>query len=94
MLKLEEVKKGVQIRGIQADDIVRVFQVDILGDNEITVYYKDNQGRLGEQMLFRADEARLEIAQGGRHWAFDAAGDEFKLALEAYRINLAYLFTQ
>jgi len=92
VLKLEEIKKGIQIRGIQVDDIVRVFQVDILGDNEITVYYKDNQGRLGEQMLFRADEARLEIAQGGRHWAFDADGDEFKLALEAYRINLAYLF--
>jgi hypothetical protein len=38
-------------------------------------------------MLFRSDEARLELAQEGRHWAFDAPGAEFKLGLEAYRIT-------
>ena len=92
MLKLEYVKKGAQIRGIQADEIVRVVQVESIGDNALTVYYKDSHGHLGEQMLFRTDEARLFLAQEGRPWALDACGEDFKLGLEAYRINLAHLF--
>ncbi|WP_022949215.1 helicase-related protein [Methylohalobius crimeensis] len=92
MLKLEDIKKDTQIRGIQADEIVRVVQVEPVGDNAVTVYYKDSQGRLSEQMLFRSDEARLELAQAGRPWAFDAPGAEFKLGLEAYRISQAALF--
>jgi hypothetical protein len=43
-------------------------------------------------MLFRTDEAKLSLAEAGRPWAFDAPGEEFKLAAEAYRINLAHLF--
>ena len=66
MLKLEDIKKDAQIRGIQAEEIVRVVQVETVGDHALTVYYKDSQGRLGEQMLFRSDEARLELAQVGR----------------------------
>ena len=43
-------------------------------------------------MLFRSDELKLSLAEAGRPWAFDASGEEFKLAAEAYRINLAHLF--
>ncbi len=92
MLKLEDIKKDAQIRGIQGDEIVRVVQVEAIGDNALTVYYKDSQGRLAEQMLFRSDEGRLDLAEAGRPWAFDASGEDFKLGLEAYRINLAHLF--
>ncbi len=92
MLKLEDIKKDAQISGIQANEIVRVVQVEPVGDNALTVYYKDSQGRLGEQMLFRSDEGRLNLADAGRPWAFDASGENFKLGLEAYRINLAHLF--
>ena len=82
MLKLEDIKKDAQVRGIQAKEIVRVVQIEPLGDAAITVYYKDSQGRLGEQMLFRSDEARLELATVGRPWAFDAPGAAFKLGLD------------
>jgi len=92
MLKLEDIKKDAQVRGILPDEIVRVVQTEPVGDNAVTVYYKDNQGRLGEQMLFRQDEARLELAEAGRPWAFDADGADFKLGLEALRIRLAHLF--
>lgn len=92
MLKLEDIKKDAQVRGIQAKEIVRIVQVEQVGDAAITVYYKDSQGKLGEQMLFRSDEARLELATVGRPWAFDAPGAEFKLGLEAYRISQAALF--
>lgn len=92
MLKLEDIKKDAQVRGIQAEEIVRIVQVEPIGDAAITVYYKDSQGNLGEQMLFRSDEVRLELATIGRPWAFDAPGAEFKLGLEAYRISQAALF--
>ena len=92
MLKLEDIKKDVQIRGIQSDEIVKIVQIEPVGDAAITVYYKDNQGKLGEQMLFRSDESRLELATAGRPWAFDAPGAEFKLGLEAFRITQAALF--
>ncbi len=92
MVKLEDIKKDTQVRGIVPDEIVRVVQTEPVGDNAVTVYYKDAQGRLGEQMLFRSDEARLELAQAGRPWSFDAPGADFKLALEAMRIHLAHLF--
>jgi superfamily II DNA or RNA helicase len=92
MLKLEDIKKDAQIRGIQSEEIVRIVQIEPVGDAAITVYYKDSQGKLGEQMLFRSDESRLELATAGRPWAFDASGAEFKLGLEAYRITQAALF--
>lgn len=92
MLKLEDIKKDAEIRGIQAEEIVRIVQVEPVGDAAITVYYKDSQGKLGEQMLFRPDEPRLELATAGRPWAFDAPGAEFKLGLEAHRITQAALF--
>lgn len=92
MIKLEEIKKDAQVLGIQGNEIVCIVQVEPVGNNAITVYYKDNQGRLSEQMLFRSDEAKLELAEAGRPWAFSAPGADFKLGLEAYRISQAALF--
>ncbi|HLQ84613.1 MAG TPA: DEAD/DEAH box helicase, partial [Salinisphaeraceae bacterium] len=92
MLKLEDISRDAQLRGVMADEIVRIVQVEAVGDDAVTVYYKDSQGRLDEQMLFRSDEARLELAKAGRAWAFDAPGADFKLGLEAYRISQAALF--
>jgi superfamily II DNA or RNA helicase len=92
MLKLEDIKKDAQILGLHAGEIVRVVQVEPAGDNALTVYYKDSQGGINEQLLFRSDEARLELAQAGRPWVLDAPGADFKLGLEAYRISQAALF--
>ncbi|MYN14977.1 DUF3883 domain-containing protein [Pusillimonas sp. TS35] len=92
MIKLEDIKKDAQIRGLQGNEVVRVVQIEPAGENALTVYYKDSQGQLNEQMLFRSDEARLELAQAGRPWAFDAPGADFKLGLEAWRITQAALF--
>ena len=92
MLKLEDIKVDAQVLGIQGNDIVRVIQTVPVGDDALTVYYKDSAGSVSEQMLFRSDEARLSLADAGRPWAFDAPGAEFKLGLEAYRISQAALF--
>ncbi|MFV2045442.1 MAG: SNF2-related protein, partial [Anaerolineales bacterium] len=92
MLKLEDLKKDAQIRGMEGDKIVRIVSAEPVGVDAANVFYVDPDGKPGSQMLFRTDEARLEQAQVGRPWAFDAPGADFKLGLEAYRINLAHLF--
>ena len=100
MLKLEEIKKDAKVIGIEvnevvkvlSNEIVKVVSVEPVGSDALTVYYKNSHGILGEQMLIRADESRLDLAEVGKPWAFDASGESFKLGLEAYRIQTAHLF--
>ena len=92
MLKLEEITKNAAITGIEPGQVVRIVTTEPVGDNALTVYYKTADGRLLERMLFRTDEATLSLAEAGRPWAFDAPGAAFKLAVEAKRIDLAFLF--
>ena len=92
MMKLEAIKKNAAVGGIEPGHVVRIVTTEPVGHDAVTVYYKTSDGRLQERMLFRADEANLSLAEAGRPWAFDAPGEEFKLAVEAYRINLAHLF--
>jgi len=92
VLKLEQIQKNAAISGLEPGQVVRIVTTEPVGDNALTVYYKTADGTLRERMLFRTDEANLSLAESGRPWAFDAPGDAFKLAAEAYRINLAHLF--
>lgn len=92
MLSLEKIQKNTAVQGIEPGQSVRIVQVEPIGEGAVTVYYKTVDGVLKERMLFRTDETVLSLAEAGKPWAFDAPGDEFKLATEAYRINLAYLF--
>lgn len=92
MLRLEDIKKDAAVIGIEPGQIVRIVTTELVGENALTVYYRTADGQLKEQMLFRSSESSLALAEAGRPWAFDAPGEEFKLAAEAYRIDLAYLF--
>ena len=92
MLRLEDIKKNAALSGIEPGLVVRIVITEPVGPDALTVYYKTPDGKLRERMLFRTDEANLSLAEAGRPWAFDAPGEDFKLAAEAYRINLAHLF--
>jgi SNF2 family DNA or RNA helicase len=92
MLKLEELKKDAQIQGLLPNEVVRLVNIEEIGPNARLVAYRNTQGKLDEQTLFRSDEHRLTLATAGKAWAFDADPASFKLALEAYRISLAHLF--
>lgn len=94
MLKLEQIQKNAAISGLEPGKVVRVVTTEQVGDNALTVYYKTAEGNLLERMLFRTDEVNLSLAEAGRPWAFDAPGADFKLAAEAYRINLAHPLMQ
>src|SRR4029079_12865148 len=58
----------------------------------VELTYKDAQGRAQQEMLYRDREPTIEIVTAGRPWSFDGDGEMFRLASEAHRIHLAYLF--
>ena len=46
-------------------------------------------GRMGERLVYRGEESGFEFLEAGRTYGF---GGLLRLASEAYRIRLAYLF--
>ncbi len=93
MARLEELTKGALARGVLADRAVKVVDVEWHGSNAITLTFTDEStGKPGQELLYRDDEPRLSIEQGGRAWSMDADGSLFRLVSEAKRISLAFLF--
>ncbi|MGI8439718.1 MAG: helicase-related protein [Thermoleophilaceae bacterium] len=90
--RLEGLIPGARIRGVVPGRSVVAVQTAWHGDAAVTLTYRDDEGRVGEQLLFRDDEARLTLETRSSAWAFDADGALFRLASEALRIRLAYLF--
>jgi len=91
-VKLEDISQGSVVSGVSPEGPVTIIATQTIGDAAITVFYKGADGIPSERMLFRADEAGLELTTVGRPWGFNADGIEFKLAAEALRIKLAHLF--
>ena len=69
-----------------------VVSVQWHGSDACTLVYRGHNGRVGDEVLYRDDEARLSIAEQGRPWSFDGDGALFRLVAEAHRIRLAHLF--
>ena len=92
MLKLEDIKVGAQIVGLTPNELATVVAVTPAGNDAVTVYYKTHTGIVNEQLLFRDSAERLSLAQRGLAWSFDSPSRDFKLALEAMRIEMGYLF--
>src|SRR5688572_334264 len=92
MLKLEQLTPNASIRGIVPDALVSVVSVQWFGSDALELTYKEPNGRVGNTLLYRDAEARLEIAEQGRPWSFDGDGALFRVVAEANRIRLAHLF--
>ncbi len=88
---LESLQPGVTVQGVTADGPVTVVAARWHGTSALTLTYRDHAGRVDERLLYRADEASLEITPG-RKWAFGGDGHLFRLVSEARRIQLAHLF--
>ena len=92
MSKLEELTVGCSVNGLVNNESVQVVAVKWFGSAVLEITYKNSQGLLATQLLYREDEARLEVQDANLPWSFDADGDTVRLASEAYRINLAHIF--
>jgi superfamily II DNA or RNA helicase len=91
--RLEELTKGAVVCGVFGDRRLRIVDVTWHGSTAITLTYTDElTGRVGQELLYRDDEPRLSVEQAGRAWSMDGDPQHFRLASEAKRISLAYLF--
>src|SRR5690606_22079195 len=89
---LEDLRPNAVVRGILPDVPVTVVAVQWFGSHAVELTYKDPEGRTGNRLLYRSDEANLQLVEEGRPWSFDADGALFRLVSEAQRIRLAHLF--
>jgi superfamily II DNA or RNA helicase len=92
MARLEDLTRGASLRGILPDGLVSIVDVNWYGSEAVELTYKDASGRPGVRLLYRDDEAALELVSAGRPWSFDGDGHLFRLVSEAHRIRLAHLF--
>jgi superfamily II DNA or RNA helicase len=91
-VRLEDLTPGLALVGLEPTAIVTVAAVVPIGEGAVQVFYRTPDGTVRERMLNRADEATINIATTQRPWSFDGDGEAFKLAVEAKRIDLAFLF--
>ena len=92
MASLEDLKQAATVRGVVPDGLVTVVNVQWYGSDAVELFFKDASGRPDNMLLYRDDEARLEVVEAGRPWSFDGDGALFRLVSEAQRIQLAHLF--
>ena len=92
MLHLEDLQPNASVKGILPDSLVTVVSVQWFGSEALELTYKTPAGKVANELLYRHDEQRLELAENGRPWSFDGDGALFRLVSEAHRIRLAHLF--
>lgn len=92
MTRLEDIRNGAFVRGILPAQPVQVVSVDWIGEQAISVVFRNSEGAVSETVLYRDDEQRLEVVQRGTVWTFDADGGLLRLVTEANRIKLAHHF--
>jgi len=91
MASFDEIKPGVRLEGLDPSGTAEVVQVSRFGPDALNLVFRAN-GKVGERLVYRGDEAVFTVIKPGRTYGFDADGGLLRLASEAYRIRLAYLF--
>jgi hypothetical protein len=77
-VRLEELTPGARVSGILPED-VRIIAVHPVGDSAVEVTFKDADGQVGQQLLYRTDQAKLDLATASGP-TFDGDGAAFRLA--------------
>ncbi len=74
MTRLEDLTRDATIRGVHPDGHVNVVDVRWFGSTAVELVFKDTSGKVDTRLLYRDDEATLEVVAAGRSWAFDGDG--------------------
>ena len=90
-MRLEEIKRGVQISGLAPFGVADVVASEWLSDSQLEVTFRTSKG-IDQRILTRDDEERLTAAAPQPPFSFEGDPNGFRLAAEARRISLAHLF--
>ncbi len=91
-MRLEDIAPETSLVGLEPTLIATVIAVRPIAEGALRVIYTTPDGTLKERLLGRIDEPNIAIATQEHPWAFDGDGEAFKLAIEAKRMDLAFLF--
>lgn len=91
MFTFDDIKPGARLKGLDTGGVAEIVQVSRFGPDALNLVFRVN-GKVGERLVYRGDEAAFEALDTGRAYAFDADGALLRLASEAYRLRLAHLF--
>ena len=91
MITLEQIIPGSHLRGLDVNHVSEVVAVERYGSQAANVTYRVG-GNTFSRIVYRDDEALLEVVVAGQAFAFSGDGEIFRLASEANRIRLAHLF--
>ena len=91
-MKLEDLISGSKVRGVTLREPVTVVHVQWIGSDAVELTYKRPDGSTESRLLYRENEPEISLVEPGIIRGFQADGDLFRLASEAHRIRLAYLF--
>jgi hypothetical protein len=64
--RLEDLKPEALVQDLVGREAVRIVSAEMLGEAACKVVYRGQDGALGEQLLFRSNEADLQLVGGGR----------------------------
>lgn len=91
MHNFDDIRPGARLKGLDPAGVAEVVQVARFGPDALNLVFRVH-GRVGERLVYRGEETGFEFVESSRSHAFDADGGLLRLASEAYRIRLAYLF--
>ena len=61
MMRLEDLTPNTSIRGIVPDQAVTVVNAQWFGSEALELTYKDQSGKVANELLYRYDESRIEL---------------------------------
>ena len=91
-MKLTEIAVGQNLEGVEPSGLIKVVGLQQAGPAAVTLFYTKGNGELGQRLLSSTDAEKISLATTARPWHFDGDGADFQLAVEAKRIDLAFLF--
>ena len=64
-MTLEDLQPNAAVRGILTDGLVVVVSVQWFGSEALELTYKTPDGKVANELLYRSDEARIEVVRTG-----------------------------
>lgn len=89
---LEDLVQGARVVGLTASGFVEVVAAEWHGKDAVTVVFRTEDGGIRQQVLLRGQTGRLRILPVGQASYFTGDPAEFKLGMEARRIQMAAQF--
>ena len=89
---LDELAQGVHVTGLTASGAAEVVATEWHGKDGVTVVFRTEDGGIHQQVLLRGQTGRLRIVPAGQAGQFSGDAADFKLGMEALRIQMAAQF--